>query len=295
MVENMSIENLSEGGSRFQKNPALHVFIKDLDEGQWIDEEKMVSTRYGRVKRVRVCGTIIYRKDSINENQEDSFLDDSFGQNSRISFQIDDGTGRIWVTIFGIEIEDYKFIQKGILIEVVGKTRQYRNKISLVGEFAKKLSDPNWETYHMLKILTRRKLKPKYKIEKIETPSFSDFDFESNILQDSTPSNLDPIEISDEIDMQTIGKATNPIYNDEKIEEFSSKNESFSSNDPFEKLNILDKIVEYIKDNDNDDGVAITEIQSALNLDLTALKTHLNQLSQDIRIYKTSDGHYSAY
>ncbi|WP_457556521.1 hypothetical protein [Candidatus Harpocratesius sp.] len=290
----MSIENLSEGGSRFQKYPALHVFIKDLDEGQWIDEEKMVSTRYGRVKRVRVCGTILYRKDPTNENQEESFLDDSFGQNSRISFQIDDGTGRIWITIFGIEIEDYSYIKKGILIEVVGKTRQYRNKISLVGEYARKLSDPNWETYHMLKILTRRNLKPKYEIEKIETPTFSDFNFESNIPQDSTSSRLDSMNIKDEIDMQINKKAKSPSENEE-IEEFSSEIGSFSSNDPFEKLNILDKIVEYIRDNDNDDGVAITEIQSTLKLDLPTLKTYLNQLSQDIRIYKTSDGHYSAY
>ncbi len=283
--------NPTTDGSRFYTPPAIHVFIQDLQQGQWIEEEKVVSTRYGRIKRCRIFGVVTIRKEPAPENQEESFLDESFTQNARISFQIDDGTGRIWVTIFGIEIKDYNFLQKGILVEVVGKPRFYRNNISLVGEFARKIEDPNWETHHILKVLHRRKFKPRLEIEKVESTSFTEFNFDSKEFPDMKENvkKFESLPSTDSTENQMIEEISHDIEN------LSDEIEDLSSNDPFHSLTIMDEIVKFIQKNDEGDGVAVSAIQEAFHLDLTALKGYLEQLSQDIRIYKTNVGYYSAY
>lgn len=288
----MSLDSMNAGENRFRRLPVIRVFVEDLTEGQWIDEEKMVSTRYGRVKRIRVCGTVINRSEAVQETAEDSFLDDSFNQNTRLSFELDDGTGRIWVTLWGIAIEDYQFVQKGTTVDVVGLTRQYRNRISLTGEYARQLTDPNWEIYHSLKILERRKSKPKQEIETVETMTFDDFSYDS--IPGEKPSsakNGSTFQDSDEDFDSYFAEGGE----DNLIEEISDSREDSSNLDAFENLNILDQIVEYIQANDQGDGVSITKIGETLSVDLNTLKKYLDQLSQDIRIYKTSVGHYSAY
>ncbi len=283
----MSLDSMNNDASRFKRLPVMRVLIQDLTKGQWIEEEKMVSTRYGRIKRVRICGTVLDRKEPVQDNAEDSFLDDSFNQNTRLSFQVDDGTGRIWGTLWGIAIEDYAHLQPGAIVDIVGITRQYRNRISLTCEYARLLQDPNWETVHVLRVLERRKFKPKFEIETIENTTFDDFSFES------------------ENDMSTAGTLPNGessfsdsvhLENKDVVVETLSEDTNLGQKmDAFENMDVLDQIVNFIQTNDNGDGVSIQKISESLSVSLPTLKSHLDQLSQDIRIYKTSAGHYTAY
>ena len=283
----MSLDSMNDDASRFKRLPVMRVLIQDVTEGQWIEEEKMVSTRYGRIKRVRICGTVIDRKEPVQDTAEESFLDDSFNQNTRLSFQVDDGTGRIWGTLWGIDIEDYAHLQPGAIVDIVGIARQYRNRISLTCEYVRHLQDPNWETMHILRVLERRKFVPKFEIETIENATFDDFSFES------------------ENDMSSIGTMANgesssfdsdPLDNEDEIVETLSEDTNLHEEvDAFENMNVLDQIVEFIQTQDHGDGVSIQKISESLSVSLPNLKLHLDQLSQDIRIYKTSAGHYSAY
>lgn len=288
----MSVINQPTDGNRFQNFPAIHLFIKDLQQGQWIDEEKAVSSKYGRIKRCMIYATVINRKDFIPNSQEDSFLDESFTQNTRISFQIDDGTGRMWVSIFGIDINDYDFLQKGVLVEVVGKPRFFRNSISLVGEFARKIEDPNWETYHILKVLHRRKFKPSFEIEHFDTPSFTEFDFDAGSLTENNPEQ-DISDLNDDPNLESEDQLIEEFSED--LEQISEKIKTKSNEDPFLTNSIMDEIVSFIQNNDDGDGVAVTAIQENFKLDLNTLKDYLEQLTQDIKIYKTNVGYYSAY
>ncbi|MHA1673593.1 MAG: OB-fold nucleic acid binding domain-containing protein [Promethearchaeota archaeon] len=283
----MSLDSMSNDASRFKRLPVMRVLIQDLTKGQWIEEEKMVSTRYGRIKRVRICGTVLDRKEPVQDNAEDSFLDDSFNQNTRLSFQVDDGTGRIWGTLWGITIEDYAYLQPGAIVDIVGIARQYRNRISLTCEYARLLQDPNWETVHVLRVLERRKFKPKFEIETIENTTFDDFSFESDNDMSST-GNLPNGEssFSDSVHMEN---------KDVVVETLSEDANSNQEVNAFENMDVMDQIVNFIQTNDNGDGVSIQKISESLSVPLPTLKSHLDQLSQDIRIYKTSAGHYTAY
>ncbi|MHA1612060.1 MAG: OB-fold nucleic acid binding domain-containing protein [Promethearchaeota archaeon] len=283
----MSLDSMNNDASRFKRLPVMRVLIQDLTDGQWIEEEKMVSTRYGRIKRVRICGTVIDRKEPVQNNAEESFLDDSMSQNTRLSFQVDDGTGRIWGTLWGIEIEDYAHLQPGAIVDIVGIARQYRNRISLTCEYARQLQDPNWETVHILRVAERRKFKPKFDIETIENATFDDFSFDSDneISSTGTAAN-DESSFSD----------SNHLENKDVVVETLLDNTNLNGEvDAFENLNVMDKIVEFIQTQDNGDGVSIQKIAESLSVALPILKSQLDQLSQDIRIYKTSAGHYSAY
>ncbi|MHA1520554.1 MAG: OB-fold nucleic acid binding domain-containing protein [Promethearchaeota archaeon] len=283
----MSLDSMNNDASRFKRLPVMRVLIQDLTDGQWIEEEKMVSTRYGRIKRVRICGTVIDRKEPVQNNAEESFLDDSMSQNTRLSFQVDDGTGRIWGTLWGIEIEDYAHLQPGAIVDIVGIARQYRNRISLTCEYARQLQDPNWETVHILRVAERRKFKPKFDIETIENATFDDFSFDSDneISSTGTAAN-DESSFSDSNHLENKDVVVETLLDDTNLN---------GEVDAFENLNVMDKIVEFIQTQDNGDGVSIQKIAESLSVALPILKSQLDQLSQDIRIYKTSAGHYSAY
>ena len=59
--------NSSPDANRFKRWPAIRTFISDLIDGQWIEQEKQLSTRYGKLKRVRLSGTVVTKKEISQE------------------------------------------------------------------------------------------------------------------------------------------------------------------------------------------------------------------------------------
>ncbi len=280
----MNFNKTNTDAQRYKTYPAKRVYIGDLHEGQWLPDEKILASRYGKLKTVRICGTVTKKKEDTKEVAEESFISDNLIDNKKIFFQIDDGTGRLNCTIWGIQFEDYSNITYGSLVDLVGNTKFYRNEANLNIKFIRKIENPNYEIYHILEVLKRRKIEPTFEIEKITPINFNDFDFESK--------NKDEDEnLADSI----LKEIENNEKNDRRknIEESVEKNEPNS--DLFKGLDQMDDIVVYIQENDKGDGVSIEDVAKKFSINMDEIKKIIDQLCQDVKIYKVHPGFYSSY
>ena len=129
----------------FKRLPAIRCWIKHLLEGSYSAEEKILHTIFGEVKRARIIATIIDKREKINTQTADSddFLDKEDGNNLRLEFDLDDGTGLIRATLWNVNPEKYSTFNKGNIVDIVGLIRFWNSYISLSPEIIKEIEDPN--------------------------------------------------------------------------------------------------------------------------------------------------------
>jgi RPA family protein len=277
----MNLNKINSDAQKYKRFPAKRVYIGDLHEGQWLSEENILASRYGKLKTVRICGTVTHKKEDTKEIVEESFISNNLNDNTRIFFQIDDGTGRLNCTIWGVQFDDYSNITYGSIVELVGNTRSYKDIINLNIKFIRKIENPNDEIYHNLEVLKKRKLEPTFEIEKITPTSFKDFDFESK--NEDTNGNLAETKI-------------NEIENDDRINISEVLEEKSKPNsDLFKGLDQIDEIVVYIQENDKGDGVSIEDVAKIFSINMDEVRKIIDQLCQDVKIYKVHPGFYSSY
>ena len=145
----MSLDMNFSSNTTFQARlPLKRVFIEDIDQGQWDVAEKMLSSRYGPIKRARICGILYNKREIVEEGTEEDFLAESVSTKSRIEFYIDDGTGRLKGTVWGAAPEDYFHLKKGDTVDVIGLLREpYRNLPQMIVEIIRSVKNPNFESY----------------------------------------------------------------------------------------------------------------------------------------------------
>lgn len=276
----MNLGKEVSNSTKYRRYPAIRVFIIDLHKGQWLTEEKMLATRYGKLKNVRICGIITNKNEIIEDNSENSFISRTSMGNARLSFQIDDGTGRLWTTLWGVESDEYSTLKFGTTVDLVGNVRSYKNKVSITVKFIRSIKDPNYELNNTLEILRKRKFDPKFEIEKVTPKTFDEFDFESKNenLMESVNENI-----------ENEGKKSQILLPDINTEEQSL------NSDPFKGLDLMDEIVKYIQEKDQGDGVSVQDIAKNFSITTEKLRNIIDQLSQDVKLYKTHPGHYSSY
>ena len=94
----MAFGNSMQANNQFKRYPAVRVLVEDLTNGVWNDEEKTLATRYGNIKRIRICGVAIRKTEKEDEaNEETSFLGDSVQSN------------------YGVRIQDYILRQSTVI------------------------------------------------------------------------------------------------------------------------------------------------------------------------------------
>ena len=271
--------NSPQDAIKYKRQPAIRTFISDLIDGQWLEQEKLLSTRYGKLKRVRLTGTVVTKKEVFQENEE-SILEETQHSNSRITYHIDDGTGRIWGTIWGTNPEDYQDIQVSSLVEVIGTLRTYQTRVNLTIEIIRTIdNNPNLEMYHIAEVLRKRKLDPTFEIVQTSPQVFEDFDFETDQeftekLEPSPESPKQPLKSHSNGDSSTFKKDPSQVFQD---------------------LDRNDQIIQFITKQDDGDGVSIQKIMKQFPIEKEELKEKLDQLCQDVKIYKCQPKHYSAY
>ncbi|MFX1365104.1 MAG: hypothetical protein ACFE9Y_09305 [Promethearchaeota archaeon] len=128
----------------FKRNPTIQCWIKHIIEGQYNESEKFFYTIFGQVKRVRIIGTIINKKEQIIEAIDmDMGLEEDLHSNIRLDFDLDDSTGVIRAIIRNINPEKFNVFNKGDIVEVIGRISKYGEYISLWIEIMKKVNEPN--------------------------------------------------------------------------------------------------------------------------------------------------------
>ncbi|MHA1584669.1 MAG: OB-fold nucleic acid binding domain-containing protein [Promethearchaeota archaeon] len=296
--------NNSANSTRMHRLPACRVFIEDLQEGVWNEDEKIFSTRYGTLKRVRICGTILRKNAEEKEPSEESIISEQSNSDTRISFLIDDGTGRLWATLWGASPEDYDLLEKGSLVDLVGFAREYREKPSISLEFIRPLENPNYEVYHSLDILRKRKLEPSFTIDKSKEKIFDGFDFDATSgsgsgtdVESSQDNFYDPAKppVPSQEQLEKVRESSKKVSNKSQSANFTSNSRPGHSNSAFNQLDIEDKILTFLQDKDEGDGVSVKDLLSNLGVSKEDLKQILDQMVQDVKIYRPQAGHYSCY
>ena len=308
----MAFESTGSGEGKPTYFPTVRVLICDLNEAEWNEEEHLYLTRYGKVKRVCLIGTIVEKRDVIDNNKDDIFQEDK--SNSRLSFKLDDGTGQIWGTLWGASPQDYPEIGVGKTVMVLGFIRAYKNHPSMNIDSIIKLKDHNLETLHLLRILKKRKLEPRFQFEKrVKADLDTDF-FAEPPKKTAATKNFEEDDLLGQLE-QTDNSS--PVMNGHYEDDFgefeshsvpkppaatvsvesqpSSTHEKKVPSPSPNKFNLEDQISTFIGEKDQGDGVSKKDIAAHLNLSENELQPILDQLIQDLKIYKLRPGFYGLY
>jgi RPA family protein len=128
--------------------PASRVYIRDILNGYYVRSEGDFEPNYlitkdaRKVYRVKVVATVV-REPVISD-------DETYGK-----FQIDDGTGTIWVLGFRDDTRFIKLVKKGDLVQIIGKVAEWRDDKQILVEGVAKVN-PNFWILHRFETLKEK-------------------------------------------------------------------------------------------------------------------------------------------
>ena len=124
--------------------------VIDIVNGEWDDENQCVKTVFGKVNEIRAFGTVM-----------DKFVTED-GKYSYII--LDDGTETIRLKTWRDDVRRMDGIEKGDIVDIIGKLNYYNEEIYISPKIIKKISYNFWLLRH-LEIIENLKTLPKEKIE----------------------------------------------------------------------------------------------------------------------------------
>ncbi|WP_297091417.1 OB-fold nucleic acid binding domain-containing protein [Thermococcus sp.] len=128
--------------------PASRVYIKDIIDGYYVKSEGDFEPNYlitrdaRKVYRVKVVATVV-REPIMSE-------DETYGR-----FQIDDGTGTLWVFGFRENTRFINLVKKGDLVQIIGKVAEWRDDKQILVEGIAKV-EPNMWILHRFETLKEK-------------------------------------------------------------------------------------------------------------------------------------------
>jgi hypothetical protein len=143
----------------YKRNPAIHCWIRHIEEGNYDENENSFLTIFGKVKRVRLIATIVERREKIIEPDEFEIgLEEESKTNVRLFFSLDDSTGLIRAVKDRVNPDNYNIYNVGDIVDVVGRVNKKGGYISLWIEIIKKVEEPNFILLRNAEIINRIKV-----------------------------------------------------------------------------------------------------------------------------------------
>ncbi|HME54761.1 MAG TPA: OB-fold nucleic acid binding domain-containing protein [Candidatus Lokiarchaeia archaeon] len=128
--------------------PAPPARVKDIIGGIFDASEKELQTIYGKIKRAMLVA-VITKRDFTPAGESTGGKQTK----NRVNLLLDDGSGIIKATWFGVDEDTSKDYDVGDLVKLTARIGEYQNEITLVIDSIKKVSDLNDEFYQRAKIL----------------------------------------------------------------------------------------------------------------------------------------------
>jgi RPA family protein len=235
-----------------KREPAIKVRIKDIVEGKFIPGEKesmkpsYLITPLGRkISRVNVLATIT-----------DKFLNED---ESYISFTLDDGTASIKAKAFKDVVSLVKNLEVGDIGIFIGKIREWNEEVYLNIEVARKIEDPNYETYRKLELI--KEILP-YKRMILELKSMREKMSEEEFLKEAKKR----LGLSEDV--------ISFLIESEKIEEKDYKAE----------------VLKVLKELDRGEGVDVVYLFEVMKLPAQTLDSILTELMSEGKIEEVEAG-----
>ena len=246
----------------YEFSPAIRCWVKHLVEGRYNAKEKSLFTIFGALKRVRLVATITNKEEFVSKRMNDiNSPTEEISTNLR--FELDDGTGIISAVKWDVDIEKYKDLNTGDLVDLLGRVGYFNEKAQISSiNFIKKIIDPNYILLREAEVIKKIK---SGNIQEIPPDEGGD----SEMDEDSFFDNL-----SDDIEIDKLFGEGEPSKVD------TIKEEIFST------------IYEYSQDGN---GISLEELQSRLQIPENKLRTYINDLVMESRIYPTEENIYQSY
>ncbi|MCK4384113.1 MAG: hypothetical protein KAW66_12510 [Candidatus Lokiarchaeota archaeon] len=249
----------------YEFSPAIRCWVKHLVEGRYNAKDKSLFTIFGALKRVRLVATITNKEEFVSKKRNN--IDSSTEEiSTNLRFELDDGTGIISSVKWDVDSDKYREINIGDLVEILGRVGYFNEKAQISNiTNIKKIIDPNYILLREAEVIKKIK---SGEIQEIPNAEESD----SDIDEDSFFDNL-----SDDIDIDQL---------------FGESEPSKTSKEDTIKEEIFSTIYEYSQDGN---GISLEELQSRLQIPENKLRTYINDLVMESRIYPTEENIYQSY
>ncbi len=236
---------------------ATNIFIEHLLEGKYLSEEKVLLTKFGKIKKAKIIATIVEKKEFISDAKDDkNNSTDSEPSNSRIAFDLDDGTGLIRANVWRADPEKYSTYDKGDIVIIVGGINQYKEFISISLDIIRKVEDPNYILLFRAEVLKKFKLGNWSEIPEVIEPT----------------SNID--EISSNFEVKEM-----------------FEHESDSNAD-----DLKEKVFKLIESHTtNGKGIKFEKMKTHFKVTDEDLRTIIRDLEMESKIYKAEEDTYQSY
>lgn len=245
----------------YEYTPPIRCWIKHLLEGKYNAMENSLHTIFGTLKRVRIVATITNREEFMSKRSTD--IDSPTEEiNTNLRFELDDGTGIISAVKWDVDVENYEAINKGALVDVLGRIGFYGEKVQINNiAFIKKIKNPNYVLLREADVIKKIKSGDLHEIPDIVSSS----ELEEDTFFDDIPSEID----------------VEKLFSDTKSPKIDKNKEE-----------LFTIIYEYSQDGN---GISLEELQKKTNVSENKLRTYINDLVMESRIYPTEENIYQSY
>ena len=234
----------------YERLPAIKVRIVDLVNGNFVKGSKeeltpsYLITPFGeKISRVNIVGIIIEK--FVNENED------------YVSIILDDGSDRIRVKGFKEDASLFSGIEKGDLVLVIGKVKEFLDEIYINAEIVRKV-DSYVELLRKVELL-KKLSKKKEMVENIKKISGS----------------LEEEEV--------INYARDNYGIDEEIVRYILKSKNL-------EVDYKPRVLEVIKNLDKGDGVEVSKLFEILNLPERIIENTIDELLSSGELFEPSLG-----
>ena len=193
-------------------------------------------------------------------NREDFVSNTSTGElNTNLRFELDDGTGLISAVKWDVDLDKYIDFNQGDIVDIIGLVGFYVDTVQIRDiKLIKKVKDPNYILLRDAEIIKKIKSGDIHEIP-IDSETDEEFSFDNK---------------SDEIRIDK-------IFGEEQPSEVDKLKEK-----------IFSIIFEYSQDGN---GISLKELQLKLQIPENKLRTYINDLAMESRIYPTEEDIYQSY
>jgi len=193
-------------------------------------------------------------------NREDFVSNTSTGElSTNLRFELDDGTGLVSAVKWSVDLDKYNDLNQGDIVDILGRVGFYGETVQISNiKLIKKVKDPNYILLRDAEIIKKIKSGDIHEIP-------IDFETEEEFSFDNA---------SDEIRIDKI----------------------FGEDQPSEVDKLKEKIFSIIYEYSQDgNGISLKELQLKLQIPENKLRTHINDLAMESRIYPTEENIYQSY
>lgn len=193
-------------------------------------------------------------------NREDFVSNTSTGElSTNLRFELDDGSGLISAVKWDVDLDKYNDLNQGDIVDILGRVGFYGDTVQISNiKLIKKVKDPNYILLRDAEIIKKIKSGDIHEIP-IDSETEEEFSFDN---------------ISDEIRIDKI----------------------FGENQPSEIDKLKEKIFSIIYEYSQDgNGISLKELQLKLQIPENKLRTYINDLAMESRIYPTEENIYQSY